>query len=64
MGFSSGKSLLHLILVLNTQGVELFTLQTIEITVSYTVKETYEVIEDTTSEALLSDHNVAIKHFV
>lgn len=54
----------HLILLLNAQGVELFTLETMKITVSYTVKETYELIEDSTSEALLSDHSVAIKHLV
>lgn len=28
------------------------------------ITETYEAIADATSEALLSDHSVAIKHFV
>lgn len=38
--------------------------KTVNITLSCSIKETYEVIEDAISEALMSDHSVAIKHFV
>lgn len=34
------------------------------ITLSLSIKEIYELIEHTVSQLLMSDHSVAIKHFV
>lgn len=53
-------------IVTAAQGIVLFPLKknTGNITLSRTIKETYEMIEDAISEALMSDHSVAIKHFV
>lgn len=47
------------------QGVcAVFSCKIRNITLSCNIKETYGVIEDATSEALMSNHSVAIKHFV
>lgn len=51
-------------IVTKAQGIVPFPLKKGNITLSRSVKETYEVIEDAISEALMSDHSVAIKYFV
>lgn len=42
----------------------LFSLKIGNIILSGAIRKTYEVIEYAISEALMSDHSVAIKHFV
>lgn len=51
-------------IVTATRCLVLFHLTAVDVTLYWSIKETYEVIEDAISEALMSDHSVALKHFV